>query len=100
MKTVFIGVAAVVALVTHVVAQSTVSTDWPQWQGPDRNGISRETGLAKSWPSGGPPVVWSISGLGNGYGGVAVKDGRIFVQGMRGKLSLVHSLNISDGQYV
>src|SRR4051812_36096524 len=43
------------------------SGDWPQWQGPDRNGVSRETGLLKSWPSGGPKLVWKATGLGGGF---------------------------------
>ena len=44
------------------------TADWPQWQGPDRNGLSKETGLLQQWPPAGPPAVWSISGLGAGYG--------------------------------
>ncbi len=38
--------------------------DWPQWQGPDRNAISQETGLLKEWPKEGPPLAWKITGLG------------------------------------
>src|SRR5207247_1397471 len=37
--------------------------DWPQWQGPDRNGLSTETGLLKQWPAGGPPQRWSVASL-------------------------------------
>jgi hypothetical protein len=37
-----------------------VQTDWPQWRGPDRTGISTETGLLKEWPQAGPPVVWFV----------------------------------------
>jgi len=100
MKANFIVISIVVAFVALPKAQTAANGDWPQWRGPDRNGISRETGLARSWPASGPPVVWSITGLGNGYGGVAVKGGRIFVQGMRGQMSLVHSLNAADGKFV
>ena len=35
------------------------SGDWPQWRGPDRNGISKETGLLKQWPTGDPPRLWT-----------------------------------------
>src|SRR5579863_8931293 len=65
--------------------------DWPQWQGPDRNGISKETGLAKSWPKAGPPVVWSISNLGEGYGSLAIKGDRIYVQGVHSGRSEEHT---------
>ena len=33
---------------------------WTQFLGPDRNGISNETGLLKSWPDGGPPIILSL----------------------------------------
>src|SRR5215208_2700962 len=47
--------------------------DWPQWQGPDRTGVSKETGLLQQWPATGPPLLWSVSGLGAGYGSLAVR---------------------------
>ena len=31
---------------------SPVNTDWPQWRGPDRTGLSKETGLLAQWPAG------------------------------------------------
>jgi outer membrane protein assembly factor BamB len=75
-------------------------TDWPQWRGPERSGISRETGLARQWPAGGPPLQWSTSNLGAGYGSVAVSGGRVFVQGLRGRESVVASLDSRDGRVV
>ena len=91
------GVAACVAVLG---AQTPVAGDWPQWRGPERNGISRETGLAQQWPSSGPPVAWTASGLGAGYGTAAVKDTRVFVQGLRGRQTMVHALNRADGKYL
>jgi outer membrane protein assembly factor BamB len=74
--------------------------DWPQWQGPDRTGVSKETGLLARWPAAGPRLVWSISGLGTGYGSLAVKGDRIFVQALNGSGSSVSSLNRADGKVV
>src|SRR6188768_873921 len=54
------------------------AADWPQWQGPDRTRVSKETGLLKEWPKVGPPVVWTATGLGAGYGSVAVAGDRVF----------------------
>ena len=71
--------------------------DWPQWRGPDRSGVSKETGLLKSWPSSGPTRLWSISGLGNGFGTVAIKGDRIYVQGTQKGKSVVHALNRTNG---
>src|SRR5262245_44015231 len=82
-----------VATLTANQGTSTAPTDWPQWRGPERNGLSRETGLLKQWPAAGPPVAWTTSSLGGGYGTVAVKDDRIFVQGSNGKQSILYVLS-------
>jgi outer membrane protein assembly factor BamB len=58
--------------------------DWPQWRGPDRNGVSRETGLLKSWPAEGPKLVWKAEGLGGGYSTPSVAGGRLYGMGYRG----------------
>src|SRR5437870_10121450 len=79
---------------------SNESPEWPQWRGPDRNGISKETGLLKSWPAAGPTVVWSISSLGEGYGSLAIKGDRVYVQGVQGGDSAVFCLNRRDGKTV
>jgi outer membrane protein assembly factor BamB len=89
--------------VNHYAPPNTVPSgpsDWPQWRGPERNGLSKDTGLIKQWPSSGPRQIWSISGLGDGYGSLAVKGDRIFVQGTRGGASVVFCLNRSDGKTV
>ena len=92
----------VLALGTTVLAGGQVmpAADWPQWQGPDRNGLSKETGLLKQWPASGPPLVWAVSNLGPGYGSIAISGDRIFVQGSRGRDSVVFALNRADGQGV
>jgi outer membrane protein assembly factor BamB len=80
------------------VAAIQAASDWPQWQGPDRTRISRETGLLKEWPRSGPPVVWTATGLGNGYGSMAVVGDRVYVQGARNRSSVVIALNRADGK--
>jgi outer membrane protein assembly factor BamB len=92
-----IAVAGVVASVIALNAQAP-SGDWPQWRGPDRNGLSKETGLVSQWPRSGPPVVWSAAMLGAGYGSIAVQGDRVWVQGMRNRQSVVTSLNRADGK--
>jgi len=76
------------------------STDWPQWRGPERNGVSKESGLLGQWPRSGPPVAWSAAMLGAGYGSMAVQGDRIWLQGMRNNQSVVSSLNRADGKQV
>src|SRR3982750_222603 len=80
------------------VAALHAASDWPQWQGPDRTGVSKETGLMQQWPASGPSTVWSATGLGNGYGSMAVAGNRVFVQGTRSGNSVVIALNRADGK--
>jgi outer membrane protein assembly factor BamB len=88
------------AVAMSVGAGALQAADWPQWQGPERTRISKETGLLKEWPAGGPRVVWTATGLGAGYGSMAVAGSRVFVQGMRGTTSTVIALNRADGKEV
>ncbi len=74
--------------------------DWPQWRGPDRSGVSRETGLLAAWPASGPKAVWTISSLGEGYGCLAIRGDRIYVQGVQSGSSSVFCLNRRDGKTV
>jgi outer membrane protein assembly factor BamB len=92
---VFIAILAIAA----ASAQSP-ATDWPQWRGPDRSGVSRETGLLREWPRPGPALAWSAQQLGAGYGSVAVAGSRVFVQGMKNRQSTVTSLDRESGKQV
>jgi outer membrane protein assembly factor BamB len=52
--------------------------DWPQWLGPKRDGVWRETGLVDKFPEKGPPVRWRTP-LSTGYAGPAVAGNRVYV---------------------
>jgi outer membrane protein assembly factor BamB len=93
-----VGFALTVGLAVSAAGQSVPADDWPQWHGPDRSNLSRETGLLKQWPPSGPPLVWSVSGIGAGYGSISIKDDRIFLQGAVGGRSIVYALNRADGK--
>jgi outer membrane protein assembly factor BamB len=60
------------------LACSGLAADWPQFLGPDRNSTSSETGLLRSWPEGGPEVLWTVP-VGRGYAGPVVKDGTVYL---------------------
>ncbi|MCK4959316.1 MAG: PQQ-binding-like beta-propeller repeat protein [Planctomycetes bacterium] len=70
----YCGLCVAVLLVAVCVA----GADWPQYLGPDRNGVSSETGLARTWHESGPKVLWTAA-LGEGYGGPAVSEGKVYV---------------------
>ncbi|MEX2175466.1 MAG: PQQ-binding-like beta-propeller repeat protein [Pirellulaceae bacterium] len=75
------------------------AADWPQWRGPERNGISTETGLLKEWPKEGPPLVWQVKEIGDGYSTPAVVGERIYLisnEGMDNEY--VQALATADGK--
>jgi outer membrane protein assembly factor BamB len=93
-------ILSVAAATLCSVVALNAAADWPQWQGPDRTGMSKETGLLSAWPAAGPAVVWTATGLGNGYGSMAVVGERVFAQGTRRGRSTVVAYNRADGKEV
>jgi outer membrane protein assembly factor BamB len=71
---------------------------WPQWRGPDRTNISRETGLLKKWPEKGPPLAWKAQGLGEGVTSVAVAGGRVYTLGYQGQDERITALDENTGK--
>ena len=91
----------VLALLTAIAFASTPeSFDWPQWQGPDRNAISKEKGLLKEWPKAGPPLAWKITGLGGGESAPSIAAGRIYGMSNRGADEVVWALSEKDGKTI
>ena len=72
------AVFALVLLITASVGQACRADDWPQWLGPRRDSVWRETGILRQFPAAGPAVKWRAP-VGGGYAGPAVADGRVFV---------------------
>ena len=97
-STVRVGTAAAAVLVlAAAVAHPSNAADWPQFRGPHRDGISAETGLATSWPDGGPKVLWRTP-LGEGYSGLAVVGGRLFTLFSDDQDELVVALDAASGK--
>lgn len=74
--------------------------DWPQWRGPLRDGHSGDKGLLKSWPEGGPTVLWQVDTVGVGYSSIAVGDGRIYTQGDLNGIEHVICLDEKTGEVI
>lgn len=72
---------------------------WPQFRGPDRDGVSGETGLLKEWPPGGPRLLWTSTGFGEGVSPVSVAGGLIFLVGSRENREFITALD-GDGKTV
>jgi outer membrane protein assembly factor BamB len=75
--------------------------DWPQWRGPQRNGISQETGLLRQWPKEGPKLLWQVADIGSAYSTPAVAGERIYLLTSRGKYTeFAVALNAIDGAQI
>ena len=86
------------AAVVASAAMTGLSADWTQWRGPNRTGVSAETGLLTQWPSSGPAQVWTAQNLGEGYGSLSIAGDKVFVQGLRNRQSIVSALAVADGR--
>src|SRR5919112_5687021 len=91
-----LAIVTLVCLAQQGIAQT--GGDWPQWRGPNRDGISKETGLLKQWPAEGPPLVWKTSGAGRGYSSLAVADNRIYTMGLRGEREFIVAFDVATGK--
>jgi outer membrane protein assembly factor BamB len=75
------------------------ASDWPQWRGPNRDGISQETGFKKEWPKDGPALVWRASDIGRGYSTPSVAGDRLYLMGSEGTDNeFVEALSAKDGK--
>lgn len=72
--------------------------DWPQWMGPNRDGLTAETGLLQEWPEGGPEKVWSFEKCGLGYSGPAIVGDTLYVMGERDKFEQLIAIDVTTGE--
>ena len=90
--------ATVVLLALAQLAIGQSAANWPQWRGPNRDGISKETGLLKEWPAAGPTLVWKASGAGRGYSSLSIANGKVYTMGVRGNREFVIAFDIATGK--
>jgi len=89
------GAAAGLALATGL---STLATDWPQFMGPNGDGTSPEKGLLRAWAADGPKVLWTVP-MGKGYGGAAVRGGKVYVMDrVDQKRDVLRCLDLATGK--
>src|SRR5688572_25444537 len=72
--------------------------EWPAWRGPDRTGVSSETGLLKEWPKDGPKLLWKVTGLGDGFSTPSIAGGRIYLMGTKDNAEMLRALDARDGK--
>lgn len=87
---------AAIALGIALTVVQLAGADWPQFLGPERNGIYKGAPLARSWPATGPKVVWRKS-VGHGFAGPVVASGRLILFHRVGNEEVVESLDAATG---
>ena len=97
-KSLYVSAFAAAVLTACQNWNAATAADWPQWQGPDRNAISKETRLLQEWPSDGPPLAWRIEGLGGGDSTPSIAGGKIFGMSNRGDKEVVWAISEKDGK--
>ncbi|HEY2291041.1 MAG TPA: PQQ-binding-like beta-propeller repeat protein [Thermoanaerobaculia bacterium] len=85
------------ALSLALLASAASPADWPQFRGPNRDGISQETDVLKSWPANGPKVLWRVP-LGEGYSHLAVVKGRLLTLYGQGDNEYAVALDAATGK--
>jgi len=85
--------------VLAVTVRVGFADNWPQFRGPNRDAVSRETGLLRAWPEAGPTVLWSTEAC-EGYSAPAIYDGRVYFNDYdrETKEWVVRCLALADGK--
>jgi outer membrane protein assembly factor BamB len=87
-----VSLAANPLLVAH-------AADWPQWRGPNRDGISAETNWDAKWPAAGPKVLWKLS-VGIGASSMSISQGRLYTVGNINDNDIVYCLDAETGKEI
>ncbi|MDA0832025.1 MAG: PQQ-binding-like beta-propeller repeat protein [Planctomycetota bacterium] len=86
------------AMTSPPLTNDSHADDWPQWRGPRRDAVSRETCLQHEWGPHGPPLAWHTQGLGRAYAGVVISEGLVVTQGSQGQDLVATALDAATGE--
>ena len=90
---------AMLALAAVSARSGSAASDWPQWLGPDVNGVSTETNWQGTFPPEGPTVLWEQQ-IGAGYAAAAVHDGKLYTAGWKNGQDTIYCLDAETGEGV
>ncbi len=89
-------------LIALALTQVLSADDWPQWRGPNQDGVSAESSWSHDWSSRGPNRLWSAK-IGEGSGAPAIVGDRVYIIGVGGEnrdIDTVFCLNATTGEEV
>lgn len=81
--------------ITCQLSLSAEPSSWPQWRGPNRDGIAPATGLLSTWKDHTPPLLWSVKGMGRGFASPSIVDGFAYVTGEANGQQFVIALKLA-----
>jgi outer membrane protein assembly factor BamB len=85
-------------IVLYVCIPNIYAQDWPQYLGPNRNGVSDQKNILRTWPQQGPEVQWTVN-IGIGFGGPVIKDGKVYLLDRDDKVGdKLRCFDLSDGK--
>jgi len=93
-----LSAVALASAALGAVASIGFADDWPQFRGPNRDGVSKETGLLKEWPQGGPKLLWTYQEAGLGHSGVSTSKGILYTNGTRGDDEITIAVDLATGK--
>ena len=83
----------------EVLGHGAAEAAWSQFRGPERGGVSSETGLLRSWPAAGPRLIWRRA-VGDGFSGIAVVGERFFTLFAEAEKEYVGAFSVADGEEI
>jgi outer membrane protein assembly factor BamB len=89
---------AIALTISAQQALLSADSDWPQWQGGNRDGKSLERGFLKTWPAEGLKLIWKAGNLGEGYAGVSVVGNRLYAMGGLSDANAIMAIDTKDGK--
>jgi len=99
LRTAAAAVGVLVSIQACLLAEAAIGNHtWPEFHGPKRDNKSPETNLLAKWPDGGPKLIRRITGLGGGWAGISIADGRIYTAGVFDGKTAVMALDFSGRQ--
>jgi outer membrane protein assembly factor BamB len=91
-------IRAIVIISILLATNRILASDWPQYLGPDRNAVSGEKGILRSWPKEGPKVLWTVP-LGKGFGGPAISEGKVYIYDrVEDKVNVLRCFDLMTGK--
>ncbi len=86
-------------LICAIVACSCAAADWPNFRGPNHNGVSDETDWLATWPESGPKIAWKAS-IGTGFASMAASNGRLYAMGNIDDEDILYCFNVDTGKEI